>query len=97
MKTPIAVEGIAFRYWGYRKQALIERLTEAYPRYVHIKQLVATLYGNEVDGGPDEPEVIVRILVSQLRKLLPRYGLTIENRGRGRGGWAEYRLIPTGE
>ncbi len=41
------------------------------------EQMAWDLYGNDPNGGPDDPDGVVKVLMCRLRKRLHVYGLTI--------------------
>ena len=73
-------------------RTLIEALIKAYPRRVTLDHLVDRLYGDDIDGGPDDPKQVIRAHVVRLRKKLPKYGWTIPKNNSGRGVNGTYRL-----
>lgn len=71
---------------------IIEELIRAYPRRVSIANIVDALYGDDPNGGPDDPRAVIRVLISRLRPILAGYGWTIPKNTSGFGAHSHYRL-----
>ena len=77
-----------------RERQIVDVLARAYPRDLDIQQLVCAMYSDDPAGGPDDPEGVIRVLVSRLRVLLPEYGWNIPINRTGHGNFGRYRLKP---
>lgn len=64
---------------------ILEALALMRGRYMSSKRLVTMIYGDREDGGPIDPENVIRVQVHNLRHKMP--ALKIENRS----GWG-YRI-----
>ncbi len=51
--------------------AIVEALSDAYPRRLYIHDLVASVYSHDPNGGPHHAEDVLRTQISRLRKRLP--------------------------
>jgi len=59
-------------------------------RIVSMAELVDWIYGDDPDGGPDDPEQTIRDAIRRLRRL----GLPIKTHGVRRGFVSGYRYEP---
>jgi hypothetical protein len=50
---------------------------------VSMDHILFALYGNRMDGGPDDPAGSFRVMLTRLRKKLAPMGITIEVAARG--------------
>lgn len=50
-----------------------------------MQLLVMALWGDRHDGGPDDPELVVRVQIHRMRAKLAQYGITILTIGSGPG------------
>jgi len=75
---------------GPIKQAILRRLARRPGHWVSVHDLVEAAYGDDPDGGPLSAPVAVRGHLGHLRRLLPRFGWTIE---REIHGYCGYRLV----
>lgn len=66
-----------------QQKALLEPLRCGSP--VPINRLVSTLYASRWDGGPDNPEGVVHVMIYNLRQRLSPHGIAILTIGSGRG------------
>ena len=73
---------------------LIRVLTKAYPKSATIGSIIHAMYADDIDGGPDFAEMVIRTMVFRLRQKLPLYGWTIPKCKSGRGNYGVYRLEP---
>jgi hypothetical protein len=80
---------------GRNEKRALESMIRAYPHAVTHEQMIATLYGDNPQGGPVNTDDVVRITVRRLCRKLTPYGWTIPMGERGgRGVRAERRLAP---
>lgn len=56
--------------------------------YVTYQRMIDVIYGHRLDGGPDDAEGCVRVVIHKLRKRLSAHGITVERGSYGSG----YRL-----
>lgn len=75
-----------------REKAIVAILAKAYPMPVTVDRLVFAVYGDDVDGGPENATGTVRQFIWRIRKRLTEYGWSIPPARTGRGNAGEYRL-----
>ena len=78
-------------------KVIVEALIDAYPRAVGIDHLIDRLYENDADGGPLNPQHVIRQMLSRIRSELPKHGWTVPVNTRGGGNYGSYRLEPLKE
>lgn len=71
-------------------RTIVDVLVAAYPRQVSVQRLIEALYGDRPDGGPDNPEGVLKTRISAIRKVVEAAGWTIPRHGYGESG--RYRL-----
>lgn len=59
---------------------ILDALIAAWPRDVTMARLIDLLYGDDPDGGPDDPGRVVRVQVHRMKAWMQSYGWTIRNR-----------------
>lgn len=74
--------------------AIIEALSDAYPRRMHMRDLVDNVYAFDPNGGPENAVGVIRTTMVGLRKMLPPHGWTIPKQSCGRGNQGFYYLEP---
>lgn len=79
---------------GGKRRRLLTELVRAYPKPVTRDALIASLYGDDPNGGPLCAEEIINILVSHLRKQLGPLGWTIPRMKPIPGDPAARQLVP---
>ncbi len=72
---------------------IVDLLAAAYPRAVLVNAIFDSLYGEDPQGGPDNPGNAVKGRVSRLRKRLSPYGWTISHANCGTGSEGRYCLV----
>ena len=88
------LESLAGAPLSKRERQIVDALARVYPRALDLGQVVDAMYSDDPNGGPDNPEGVVRTLVSRLRALLPNYGWNIPINRTGHGNFGRYRLKP---
>lgn len=68
-------------------RAILDELRHTRGSPIPMSRLVAALYAKRHDGGPDNPEVVIRVQIHRMRAELARHGILILTIG-GRGGGA---------
>ncbi len=77
------------------ERKIVKALADSYPRRVTMRQLVDTCYWDDPEGGPENPELVIRLKMGSLRKKLPSHGWTIPKIKCGPvTGYNAYRLEP---
>lgn len=94
MEGPVGSKWLADAPMSPQLRIIVRTLAAAYPRPVETSYLIEALYADDPNGGPDNPEGVVRTLVSRLRALLPNYGWNIPINRAGHGNFGRYRLKP---
>jgi hypothetical protein len=92
MASPSEVEALRYARLARQERIVLDELVRAYPKPARISALINALYGDDPDGGADNPGQVIRVRVMQLRRVLPRYGWDIPTAKGGRGHYGEYRL-----
>lgn len=92
MDGPPDVKALGYAQLAPQERTVLNALIKAYPRAIRIESIISALYGNDPNGGPDDPNQVIRVRIMQLRRLLPHYGWNIPKSGAGRGHYGEYRL-----
>ncbi len=89
----VPVEALVDAALSSQQRAIVEVLVGAYPRTVSMEKLVDALWGDDPNGGPDNPRRVVHAQVCHIRRILAASGWTIPNL---LGGWGNrngrYRL-----
>lgn len=76
------------------QRMIVAALSRAYPRSMTAEAIAVAIYGHRADGGPETALQTVRVLISRIRRVLPKFGWTIPTGRCGRGNIGEYRLEP---
>lgn len=76
------------------QKKLLVALIDSHPRAVRTEVLIDRLWGDDPNGGPDNPPNVIRTMVTNMRKRLPDYGWTIPLSFGGPGSYGSYRLEP---
>jgi hypothetical protein len=86
-----AIEAIAAIDLSKRERAICGLLARSFGKWIATERLIAHLYESDPNGGPDDAEGTVRVLVHHTRKKLLAGGLAIESHpGSGyRLAWAD--------
>lgn len=74
------------------QRAMVAALRSGYT--VPTERLVAVIYGDRRDGGPDDPHHAIRSQMHKMREKLLRFGIEIETVGGHGRGAIGYRLRP---
>lgn len=74
--------------------AVIEALSDAYPRRLSLRDLIDSVYQLDPNGGPTYAENVIRVHITKLRKKLPEHGWMIPSNRAGRENVGFYRLEP---
>lgn len=74
--------------------AVLQTLIDAYPRYVQRGRLIDAVWGDDIDGGPENATNILFIVSGRLRKKIEPYGWTISRNVKGLGSQKRHRLEP---
>lgn len=90
----IPVEMLAEFDFTPKEKVMLRALAAAYPKSLSTDQIIAALYGNDIDGGPVTADRIVHQFACRMRRRLPEFGWQIPRHGGGRGNKGEYRLVP---
>lgn len=77
-------------------RAIVSALSKAYPRPVSHSALFDILYGDDPNGGPENPRNVVAVRIWKVRKQIEKYGWTIPHNNGGIGSNGRYRLAPIG-
>lgn len=77
-----------------QEKTIVDTLAKAYPRKVSRFALVDALYGADPNGGPERPDVVLQVRISNLRKKLRPLGWNVSSAVDGPGSHAGYRLEP---
>lgn len=88
------IEALSGAPLGRLERLIVNVLVRAYPRAISRQIIVDYIYGDDPNGGPDNPDNIVSVLMVKLRRKLPQYGWTIPNNRNGSGNYGRYRLEP---
>lgn len=91
-ESTVRVDMLLKMPFSRREREVVAALVKAYPKPVTIDRLVFAVYGNDIDGGPDNAAQTVRQFISRIRHRLPEYGWRIPLARTGRGNSGEYRL-----
>lgn len=75
------------------ERRIVEALVRAYPRRITNERLADILYGQEADGGPENPRATISVMMIRLRRKLPAFGWTI-GKARPGPGTEGYHLEP---
>lgn len=89
------IDAVLERVARGQKKTILELLSRRVGRTVAKDSVLAILYDERADGGPDNPSLVLAAQISSLRKFIGRYGWSIITSGGGRGSPTFYRLIPT--
>lgn len=73
-----------------KKRRMIYEFILKHP-YCTMDRIVNYVYGDDPNGGPESASRSVHVLISNIRKIIRKHGLVIENH---RGPGACYRIIP---
>lgn len=73
----VPVEALVDAALTTQQMAVIELLIRAYPRSVTMAVIVDSLWGDDPNGGPEDPRNIVHIQLSRIRKMIRHHGWTI--------------------
>lgn len=92
MDGPPDVKALSLARLAPQERTVLGVLIKAYPHVARLEAFISELYGNDPNGGPEDPMQVVRVRIMQLRRLLPHYGWDIPMATRGRGHYGEYRL-----
>lgn len=90
------IEALSEGRFPPQMRTIVDVLSKAYPRPVSMGNLIDALYGNDPNGGPDDPEQVIRIRICSLRPQLEQYGWAIPLSTGGPGNYGRYRLAPIG-
>ncbi|MFC3208124.1 helix-turn-helix domain-containing protein [Aquamicrobium soli] len=74
-------------------RAIADLLAKAYPKSVSRTAIWDALYGDDPNGGPDNPDAVINVRIYRLRKQLAPYGWTVPKASPGRGNHGRYRLV----
>ncbi|WP_132958983.1 hypothetical protein [Rhizobium sp. BK251] len=78
-----------------QQKTILELLSRRVGRTVAKESVLALLYDDRADGGPDNASLVLSTQLYYLRKFIGAYGWSIVTSGGGRGSATFYRLIPT--
>lgn len=92
MQSPVGVKDLAYAGLAPQEKIVLDALIKAHPKPATMRSLVSSLYDMASDGGPLNPEQVVRVRVLALRKRLMAFGWTIPKAQGGRGHYGQYRL-----
>lgn len=92
MQDPASVKDLAYASLAPQERVVLDVLIKAHPKPAKMKSIVSTLYDMAADGGPENPEQVVRVRILQLRRHLTEFGWTIPKAQHGGGHYGEYRL-----
>lgn len=73
---------------------IVTALAKAYPRSVSVPAIFDVLYGDDPNGGPDDPRSVVAVRICKLRTQIEKYGWTVPTNKGGPGSYGRYRLAP---
>jgi len=96
LDAPPSVASLASARLRPQDRKIVDALSRAYPRAVRTSALVDALYGDDPNGGPEDPSQVIAVRIYTLRRLLPQFGWTVPNAKVGRGNYGEYRLEKIG-
>lgn len=74
------------------ERIIFDTLARRYPRAISSPELVEEMYRDHYNGGPEQPERVMRVVLTRLRHKLAGTGWTIPKRRSGRGNVSRYRL-----
>lgn len=69
---------------------IVKAMVAAYPRPARNDELLAALYWDDPNGGPDGAERVLMTRICNARKILAPFGWTVSKQGTGSHG--RYRL-----
>lgn len=79
------------------QETIVRTLFQRRDIFVKAGQLADAVYANDINGGPEDPESVIRSTVFHLRKRLKAVGLTIGSRFGPPGGYRlEWTASPDG-
>jgi hypothetical protein len=88
--TRLAVAGVRL---SPSQRTIVNALLPQFGQWVHTDRIVWALYGNVVDGGPDDPSGVIKVHVCRIQKTLASIGLRIECQYGGRANKDSYRRL----
>ena len=89
------IEMVVERIPTGQQKSILEVLSRRMGRSVAKASLMAILFEDRADGGPDGADMVFNVQLSKLRKRVERHGWSILTTGGGRGTSTFYRLLPT--
>lgn len=92
--SAIPVAGVSEVPLEGQARKIVELLAKAYPKSVSRTAIWDALYGDDPNGGPDNPDAVINVRIYRLRRQLAPYGWTIPRASTGRGNHGRYRLAP---
>lgn len=82
----------AVRLSPYERR-IIERLARSFGKLVSTDALIAAVYDDDINGGPDNDRQNIAVFVHRIRRKIEPHGLTIDGRKSFTGGrrliWTE--------
>jgi len=75
----------------FQQRRIVDALADAFPRRMHIKNIIEAVYFDDPQGGPDNAHNTVKVQIFNARKRLVREAWNISRRGVEPLGY--YRLI----
>lgn len=80
-------------YLTLQQRLLLEELRHTRGSPIPTERIILALYGNRIDGGPDNPAATVHTQIKNLRRALGPFGVRILTIGLGLGAQG-YMLDP---
>ena len=63
---------------GPISRRIVDRLLQSFGSWVLTEQLLAAAYGDDPNGGPNTPKIVIKVTISRLRPTLARLGYAVE-------------------
>lgn len=78
---------------SYTKYKIVEAVHSAGKHGVRTDRLIMKVYGDDVDGGPDNASVTIHVHICQINKKLTKVGLRVKGEHTGNSVHGFYRLV----
>jgi hypothetical protein len=77
------------------QRLILDMLSKKVRAPIRRDSIMHRMYGGRQDGGPEQGDTVIKVMVSQLRRKIEPFGWTVTGSKGGSGELAQWRLIPT--
>jgi DNA-binding response OmpR family regulator len=89
-----SVEFLADAKMSVTQKLILEVLVKAYPRKVRREAIFYHVWGNDPNGGPEQPYTNLAVHLGRMRPVLAMHGWTVPKNKSGAGNIGSFKLEP---